>query len=271
MISLVLRHRFIFAPILLSSVMKHFAGLEHTFRFYDLVRDYLPEERERLLALAPADAAGRFVQLFSKRYFPISQRRIEAWEPVRPNSILQELTRSIPLEWRGMESWRYDSGEMSPAQLRAAVICVYPFEGSGSGARVAAVDRFIRQGGETNKWVPVEGYKLERVEDALRDSPYPGLLSWCRWIFARTGNRWLDTSHGSADWGRENVDALTRDWPAYLEADRQMKDFNHWLKVDFPGRSAAVIKYVATKIPKTLAEVLCEEGNNGQERLAIPI
>jgi hypothetical protein len=257
-ITLVLRHRFIFAPLLLSSVYKPFAGYKYVFRFYGLVGDYLPEERERLLKLSPSDAATQFIKLFSRRYFPIEDRKFWGDDPIR------RLVELIPLDFHGLSQSNYEPAyqHMPPGQLLAETICIYPFDGE-EGARLAVLDQFKKLLGEKAeeliKLLPAKGFRIEDIEKALKDSPYPGLLARCRWVFRRTGNRWLDTAYEAAEWNRENVDRLTRDWPAYREIDQQMKSFDSWLGHERNARFAEVIKYVRDKIPRTLMEVFAAD------------
>ena len=72
MIALVLRHRFLVGPVLLSSLTKRFDGLEHRAASAKLAREYLPEQADRLVAMPVGDAPALFVKLFSARYFPVT-------------------------------------------------------------------------------------------------------------------------------------------------------------------------------------------------------
>lgn len=278
MITLILKHRFIVGPVLLSSVTKHFAGFEHIFRFYDLVKDYMPEERENLMKLAPTDAAREFIKLFSKRYFDIKVRDTwgQEWQDGAfiERSMLSELVRRIPIEWHGLNQWDYEAFNGMPrSQLVAETICQCPFE---SMSRVAVQAQFLKVAGDDKgllKLLPKKGYRIEDIEVALSDGEFPGLLARCQWLFSRTGNQWLDHSHRSVEWSRENVDDLTRDWKTYIEIDKQMKDFDSWLKDHMPARSAQVIKYLAQRIGKPLVEILGGEDDNEarQERSALTV
>jgi hypothetical protein len=218
---------------------------------FDLVKEYIPEERARLLKMVPADAAKEFIKAFSKRYFPL--RQSDRQDQYYYHANLNHMTLHIPLDWHGMKEWDYEPIRgISHAQLLAESICVCPFEGQRND-RIAVLTQFTKVMGEEAaepliKLLPSRGCPIEDVEQALKDSPYPGLLPWCQWVFARTGNRWLDTSHGGVEWSRETVDQLTQQWPRYLEMDRKMKDFDKWLNVNLPWRSAEVITYVANKV-----------------------
>ncbi len=251
MIVTILRRRLILAPIKLSSVIKHFDGIEHVFAFYDLVHEYLPEEQDRLLPMDHGAAANEFVKLFSKRYFPILSNPYYYGA-----SSLNSVTRSIAIEWHGLREWDYDSAtKMSPGRLLASTICVCPVQ---EGSRIPVVERFQKLVGELE--LPVKGYSLGSVDQALEGSPWPGLLFWCQWLFSQTGNVWLDTAgNGSPDWARETVDELTADWAPYQEMKKQMEEFDKWLKVDVPARSAEVIEYIQQRRSKPLSEVFEEK------------
>ncbi|KKN14590.1 hypothetical protein LCGC14_0994510 [marine sediment metagenome] len=270
MIVTVLRRRLIFAPIKPSSVIKHFDGIEHIFSFYNLAREYLPEDVDKLMLKEYSTAAGEFVKLFSKRYFPIMRNRHYYYGERVESGILKSVTKNVVVEWHGMREWEYDSGgQMSSGRLLASVICVCPIE---EGSRIPVLERFQKLVGDNFK-LPVEGLPLAQVETALADSPYPGLLLWCRWLFSQTGNVWLGTAgrSPSPDWDRETVDQLAADWVNYPGMAAQMAEFDKWLKVDVKKRSAEILKYIRTR-PKSLAEVfvgrsrdwneLPQEGNN---------
>lgn len=266
MIATVLRRRLIFTPRKLSSALKHFAGLDKVARFYDLVREYLPEEYDDLITMPPLDAADRFVRIFSKRYFPINGVGDQR-EYYEPGELLNQLTKYISVELHGMKRWTYDSGEIPPGRLLASAICVCPFE-AGPGARVALMDRFNKKAEEATKLLPKLGWPPEHVIAVLEDAAYPGLTDWCLYIFSQTGNIWLDNdiySRSDLTWTRENVEALARDWPSYKTIDKQMKSFNKWAGTNFPARALEVIKYIDKRIPKTLYEIFKGDEHVDQE------
>ena len=251
----VLRRRLLFAPIKLSSVIKHFSELEHVLAFYTLAREYLQEDADKMMAKEHGKAAEEFASLFSKRYFPISVNR-----GYYGGSILKSITDNVAVEWFGLRAWQYDSmyGYVPPARLLASAICVCP---QRSGSRIPVMEKFDAlvkiPAGPGGKLVPVNGYPLKQVNQLLEDSPYPGLLLWCQWLFSKTGNDWLDKHGESPNWSRRTVNRLARHWVLYPELNRQMTEFNKWLEVDVSNRSVEVLKYIKRR-PKTLIEVFGE-------------
>lgn len=263
MLAVVLRHRFIVAPDRLSLVVKRFAGLDKLTRFYiELVDEYLPEERPRLLALNPTDAAARYIRVFSTRYFPLAEP-VHNFDYRADDSLTARLLSGIPIEWHGMETYRYDTGRVTSGHLVAGVSCRCPLPRTlhrvfnGGDARLALVDRFINKAGEAVKpLVPETGYSLQRLSRALKDAPWPGLLPWCRWLFSRTGCERLDRTPNeyghtrTVGWTREDVDRLTLDWPLYQKMSGLMRKFSDWLDEDFPARSAEVLRWVGEKMKR---------------------
>lgn len=258
MITLVLRHRLIFNPPMLSDVAKVFKGYESLSRLYELVKEYTPTEREVMLALTPTGAAQHFADAFSKRYFPLDDYRgVEVDYGLleeRNQYALNRLFRHIPCSWRGMTRSRYDSTwqRVPPGELIAKVICACPWEGDD---RLAVLDGFKdivkneRKSESILKRLPSRGYKLKEIEAALEDSAFPGLIDRCRWVFGATGNIWLDAMGETTDreWSRENVERLTRDWPLCKEIEKKMDAFDSWSGHDMPARCAEVVDYMAKR------------------------
>lgn len=269
MITVILRNQFIIRPVRLNSIIKPFTGYEHVYRLYGLVHEYIPEEREPMLKLLPLDAAKQFVKSFSRRYFPIKDTiyyDAEFW--------MKQLVESAAADFYGMRDIQYEPTRGIPrAQLLAETICTCPFERVRND-RIAVITEFTKRMGDDAgellvNLLPSKGCKLRDVNEALADSPYPGLLYWCRWIFGKTGNSWLDKTFGSIDWGHENIERVTREWKAFFLIDKEMKQFDTWLSNSLPARSAEVIKYVSERIknkPKTLLEVFGYGNNDSDSR-----
>mgnify|MGYP001561540379 CR=1 FL=1 len=262
MLTSVIRNRFVFGPPLLSSVLKPFTGHEHMFKLVELAGQYLPGENASLLNLAPAAAAKRFIESFSKSHFPIADRS-------HGGNPLSSLVDSIIVELLGISSTHYEPSpwrKLPPGQLLAEALCACPFT-RRDASRLPVIDTVKKLLGEDAGailgLIPEGGYTLGQIEAALKDSPYPGLLARCRWLFSRTGNIWLDKQGYRLPWTRLNVKRLTVDYPASLELKKQMDSFESWLG-HAPGKKyAEVIRYVKSEISKTLMEVFHGEVKAG--------
>ena len=252
MIAVVLRRRLIFAPPLLSAVIKPFSGHEHTFQLFELVKEYMPEKREAFLKLTPNDAAKEFIKVFTEKYFPIKGPGY-----LTGNAFVKHLITHIPVDFKCMTRSEYEPfySSIPPGRLLAEMICECPFE---RDTRITVADMFKKEVGEELankllKMLPAKGLKLKEVEAALKDSPYSDLLIMCRWIHGRTGNRWMDRPlltdrmTNTEPWSREAVDLLTRDWPGSKAIEKRMKAFDSWCGHHRKERYTEVIKYIAKK------------------------
>jgi hypothetical protein len=151
-IAAILRRRFIFAPPLLSDVAKLFKGYEALSRLFELVSEYIPEEKDGMLGINPTAAALHFATVFSKKYFPLDYRsdyggyyRVEE----RNEYALNRLIAHIPWDWRGQSRSDYDSNwrGVPPGELIAKVISVCPWPGDG---RLAVLDGFKQEIGRAH-------------------------------------------------------------------------------------------------------------------------
>jgi hypothetical protein len=254
--------RFIYRPIKPSTIIKPFAGLNRVFDLYRLVREYMPEEEAGISDMVPVDAAARFIKIFSKRYFPISGSVYSD-----QSNLLGSLTETIPLEWKGMKTYGYEEFyNMSYSQLLAEAILEIPPHTNVSRAPV--LNNFIKKihipQEDLEKLIPEKGFTLQEVENVLKDSPYPDLALWCRWINRRTGNSWLDTAKYDSRvfWNRKHVNRLAKQYQAYVELDKRMKDFEKWLTGSLQPHSLEVINYISNKLNKRLIKVIGEENDN---------
>lgn len=254
MIATNIKRQLTFDPVSLRKIADAFDGLENVFEFYQLVSEYLPEERERLVKKNHTEAGREFVKIFSKKYFPItdpSNYRDDV-------GLLKTLTHRIQTTWYGLKTWEYDHvGRVKHARLLASVICVCPVDNAN---RLPIIDKFAQMTGG-NIQVPSTGYQLSNVERILKDSPYPGLLVWCQWLFSKTGNIWLDVTGENPEWNKHNVEMMTADWKEYPKLKKLMDDCDAWLKEDFRARSIKILKYMKIHKPNSLYEVF-NDGEN---------
>lgn len=261
MITATLRNRFIFGPPLWTSIIALFDGLEHRMKLIQLTEEYLPDWRYKIGELPPTAAAEKFRELFGKTYFPLETFYYY-------DDKVRQITAHIPVQLHGLQENRYEPSynRFTDGQLLAEVLCQCPFENQ---SRLTVLDRFHQQhpkkAGEMLKIVPEGGYRLEEIERALipddGSETYPGLLIYCRWLFARTGCFWLDNAQQNLEWSRPNVNALKDSWHIYQDLDKQMKRFDAWLGHHTIERIAEIIKYIRGRVPKTLMEVFRDDKN----------
>ena len=246
MISLILRNRLVFGPPLWTAVIRPLKGLDKTAQLYALAKEYTPELCGKMSALDPTGAAVAFVKAFSARWFPI-QVAHQSWGNEGPN--INRLVSSIPVTNRTFEEWQYEGWNRPDGQLLAGIIVQKPPRLTGS--RIVVIDRFKTKLGDAVAeplvgLLPETGLSLAAAVRKLKGSPWPGLADRCRWLYSRTGNIWLDGWDRNRDlaWNRKMVEQLSGDWPACIETEKRIKDFDEWVSKDFTARCTEVIHFI---------------------------
>ena len=229
--------------------------------FTGLVRRLFPNEAEATLSAPDVRTrVERFANLFAERHFPLYMPVIDLWTEADDEPPWSWLRRGIPFDLMGFgydgfhEMWNgYGDG------LSALLLLVKPpdFYNEGpDGIRVAwlesAADRIPQQ---TLERIPQGGIPIEELTEAVRDTRFEGAAKAATWVFAETGNFFLDHSFedgsfdGFADpWEDEIIADGTKEWrkaSALMDSVCRLTD---WLEEDLPGRFAEMLDFVLPRI-----------------------
>ncbi len=230
--------------------------------FAGLARRLFPDEAEAALA-APdiRTRVERFARLFGERHFPLYAPFFEFSMDEGDEPPWTWLRRGVPFELMGFgydalhELWdRYREG------LSALVLLVKPpdslYEGP-DGLRVAWLESAaacIPQ--ETLLRIPEGGVPLDDLTEALEGTGFEGAAQACSWVFAETGNFFLDTSYedgeydGFADpWEDEVIEAGTEEWRKAAALMDAVGRLTGWLEEELPGRFAEMLDFVLGRLP----------------------
>ena len=222
--------------------------------FAGLARRLFPQEAEAALS-APdiRTRVERFARLFGERHFPLYAPFFEFFMDEGDEPPWTWLRRGIPFELMGFgydglhEMWDgYREG------LSAMVLLAKPPDSSyeePDGLRVAWLESAAaRIPQETLERIPLGGIPLDELTEALKGTRCEGAALAASWVFAETGNFFLDASYddGSYDgfsdpWEDEIIEAGTEEWrkaTALMDAVAQLAD---WLEEDLPGRFAEML------------------------------
>ena len=166
--------------------------------FAGLVRRLFPNEAEATLSAPDVRTrVERFANLFAERHFPLYGPFIDLWADDGDDPPWSWLRQGIPFDLMGFgydslhELWHgYREG------LSALVLLAKPpeayYEGP-DGMRTAwlesAVERIPK---ETLERIPQGGIPLEDLAEALKGSKFEGAAQAASWVFAETGNFFLD-------------------------------------------------------------------------------
>ena len=230
--------------------------------FAGLVRRLFPQEAEA--ALAVPDVRTRvenFARLFQERHFPLYAPFLDYWLDEEDEPPWTWLRRGIPF---GLMSFGYDGlHEMWDGYregLSALALLVKPpdaYYDGPDGLRVAwlesAAQRIPQQ---TLLRIPQGGIPLDALTDAVKDTGFKGAAQACSWVFAETGNFFLDTCYedgnydGFADpWEDEIIGEGTEEWRRASALMDSVTILSGWLEEDLPGRFAGMLDFILGRLP----------------------
>ena len=231
--------------------------------FAGLVRRLFPQEAEAALS-APdiRTRVERFGQIFGERHFPLYAPFFEFFMDEGDEPPWTWLRRGIPFELMGFgydglhEMWDgYREG------LSALVLLAKPpdpFYEEPDGLRVAWLESAAaRIPQETLLRIPQGGIPLDDLTEALKGTGFQGAAQAASWVFAETGNFFLDHTYddgmyeGFADpWEDDIIREGTEEWrkaSAFMDAVGRLAD---WLEEDLPGRFAEMLDVVLGRLPE---------------------
>ena len=236
--------------------------------FAGLVRRLFPQEAEAALS-APdiRTRVERFARLFGERHFPLYAPFFEFFMDEGDEPPWTWLRRGIPFELMGFgydglhEMWDgYREG------LSALVLLAKPPDSSyeeHDGLRVAWLESAAaRIPQETLERIPLGGIPLDNLTEALKETRFEGVAHAASWVFAETGNFFLDASYddGSYDgfsdpWEDEIIEAGTEEWRKAVALMDSVGKLADWLEEDLPGRFAEMLVFVLERLPNQEQEV----------------
>ena len=231
--------------------------------FTGLVRRLFPEEAEAALSAPDVrQRVERFANLFGERHFPLYAPFFEFFMDEGDEPPWTWLRKGIPFELMGFgydglhEMWNgYREGLSAMALLVRPADAYYD---GPDGLRVAwlesAAERIPQ---ETLLRVPQGGIPLEDLTGALKGTRFEGAAQGCSWVFAETGNFFLDHCYddgmyeGFADpWEDDIIAEGTEEWRKASALKDSVTRLADWLEEDFPGRFAKMLDFTLGRLPK---------------------
>ena len=199
----------------LGALIARLGQVEEYGEFVNLVREFLPEREVDILHQStPPVQIAAFVKYFEERYFPLHDmlRDGDAEE-------YSQLTNSIPVVVMGI-SYDYYC-EVDSYWRPGDQLMTYLLQDPYQEDRVALAEACAKHvSAEVIQRVPEGGFSREECHHLLDDTPYKGVALWADWLWAETGNFFLDVCEeelwecggGHPYWDSETVDELTRLW-----------------------------------------------------------
>ena len=104
--------------------------------------------------------------------------------------------------------------------------------------------------------IPQGGIPLDDLTEALKGTWFEGAGLAASWVFAETGNFFLDASYedgnydGFSDpWEDEIIEAGTEEWRKAAALMDTVARLAGWLEEDIPGRFAEMLAFVLGRLP----------------------
>ena len=235
--------------------------------FAGLVRRLFPEEAEATFSAPDVRTrVERFARLFSERHFPLYTPYFEFFLEDGDEPSWTWLRRGIPFDLMGFgydglhELWNGYRDGISALVLLARPADAY-YEGP-DGIRTAwlesAAERIPQ---ETLQRIPQGGIPLEDLTEALKETRFEGAANAAAWVFAETGNFFLDHNFedGSYDgfcdpWEDEIIAEGTEEWRKASALMDSVCKLGDWLEDDLPARFAEMLEFVLPRLPKNEQE-----------------
>ena len=235
--------------------------------FTGLVRRLFPEEAEAALA-APdiRTRVERFARLFGERHFPLYSPYFDYYMDEGDEPPWTWLRRGIPFELMGFgDDGLHEMWDGYREGLSAMALLVKPpdsFYEEPDGLRVAWLESAAaRIPQETLLRIPQGGIPLDDLAEALKGTGFEGVAQAASWVFAETGNFFLDACYedgnydGFADpWEDEIIEAGTEEWRKAIVLMDAVGKLADWLEEDLPGRFAEMLDVVLGRLPNQETE-----------------
>ena len=235
--------------------------------FAELVRRLFPDEAAAALSAPDVGSrVERFADLFAERHFPLYAPFMEFWTDYMEEPPWTWLRRVVPFHLMGFgydglhELWDgYQEG------ISALALLVRPtdsYQDEPDGLRTAwlesAAERIPK---ETLQRVPQGGIPLEDLAGALKYTKFEGAAQAASWVFAETGNFFLDHNFddgmydGFSDpWDDDIIAEGTREWrkaSALMDSVCRLTD---WLEEDLPARFSEMLDFILPRVPEQRQE-----------------
>lgn len=236
--------------------------------FTGLVRRLFPGEAEDVLSAPDArERVLRFAELFKERHFPLYAPFIDFWADAEGEEPPWSWLRNgIPYDLMGFgyegvhEMWDGYREGISALALLARPADIY-YDGP-DGIRVAWLESASsRIPQETLTRIPAGGIPLDVLTGALRGTKFEAAARACSWMWAETGNFFLDHCYedggysGFSDpWDDDLIWLATEEWRRADPFIDSVCALTGWLEEDLPGRFAQLLDFVLERIPKQKQE-----------------
>ncbi len=233
--------------------------------FHDLVREYLPEHEDFIMAQDTEGRIREFAYYFGRQYFPLSDN-------LEMNDYtLGDFLQQIPVDLMGFSYEDYHGfNDFRDGYTLMLALVASPYDDDKQGGRVAILEKVGELvGRDLVDLIPAEGWSTEDLHRMLDKTDYEGVAAFADWVNAETGCWQLDATHENYEgeqWRRDIVDGLTIQWPQVVSIQDKIQNIALWLEEDIHYRFRELLAFMLDRkdiiIPKEQLPFPLDE--NGQ-------
>ncbi|MDD5060743.1 MAG: hypothetical protein PHN44_00485 [Candidatus Marinimicrobia bacterium] len=248
---------------LLLEMLRPVAGYKE---FASLVKEFLPDMEEEIMAESGhTDRMHEFCTSFSDRYFPL----IDDYFLQDDVNNYYVLTNNIPVYFQPFSQDWYDDIPLSDnkSEIVLAYILQNPWMDTDRAAFAEAATKHIPE--KLLRHIPEEGFPINELEIALKDTPFEPVVFWGMVIAQSTGNRFFDCS--SLDetgeefevvWNRPTVDELTRQYQAWEAWMEKWREFTNWFDKNLTKNATELVRILSERIENDERKSNGEDGDD---------
>ena len=232
----VLARKLLGGPPSLAYFVELLEQSENFKSFLDLVRNYLPEYEVNIMAEDLDKRALKFVDIFSKKYFPLC-------DDLSDEFTIGDLLEGIPTQPMGFSYESYHSfRDFREGYILALSLVEPPWEDELDpldfdeeeeempGGRVPILETVSELVGKRQATlIPNNGWPAEYLHQVTDGTEFEGLGAFADWVHSNTGLYHLDAlGEASAlgeqiEWEPGDVEGLTDDWH---QSSEYMEEFH---------------------------------------------
>ena len=230
--------------------------------FAGLVRRLLLDEAEAALSAPDVRTrVERFAQLFAERHFPLYAPYFDFWAEGGDEPSWTLLRRGIPFDLMGFSyddlHGIWDGYRDGLAALALLVRTADAFYDGPDGLRTAWLESAAQRiPQETLERIPQGGIPIEALAEAVKDTRFEGAALAASWIWAETGNFFLDHNfedgwyEGFSDpWDDDVIADGTEEWRRASALMDSVCDLADRLEEDLPARFAEMLDFILPLLP----------------------
>ena len=233
------------APVALAELL---GGVSIVTEFRRIVRAVLPPAvADAVLAAHEADAGRETSRVCA--FIERIQQRFPCYELDE----YEQVVCGIPFVRNAWDDERLHDLDLPAGELLLLALCMQPYELDSRVTLLDACEPFV--GRDLLLRIPEEGIHPRDLHARLDGTPFKPAAAFADWVWGDTGTAFLDLTDdmevADADWTRENVDELARQWTVAEALLDRVSAFCTWLEAD-----------PAARFERLVAAALGEDGHS---------